>query len=139
MNSLSTHIDLNEIPTHGRVLVIEPAGPFECRWGRTLGMVCNSIRRHRPDYLVIDVRELRGIRACLSVFMELPVGAASEMHRLSAERQTALIATGENATALNIVIPMMKLEDLLGKTVFLDMESALAAQKRRQRSTGNLT
>jgi hypothetical protein len=132
VKAIKSNIKLNESPTHGRVLVIEFAGAFECGWGQTNGMVVNRIRLHRPDYLVIDARELRGIRSCLSVFLEVPVAGANEMQRLSPERQTRLLATGEDATALNRFIPMAKLEDLLGRTVFPDLQSALGAENRSQ-------
>lgn len=93
-------------------------------WEEVHRVLREEVARRSPDYLVFDLRELDC--AVGSAFVGGLTAGAVEMKNIGRLNRTRIVATGEIARRLATILPLCKLEPVLG-LVHPDLKSALAA------------
>jgi len=114
----------HEHPRLGRVLEAVLSGRQDPEfWDQLRSVLRNEVAGRAPQYLVLDLRALDSLVG--SALLGGLVAGALEMERNGKPGRTRIIATGEIAGRLNVVVPLCKLEPVLGG-VYPDLESAFA-------------
>lgn len=121
---IGCRLGAHDHPRLGHVLQVVLSGRQDPEfWDQLRSVLRNEVARRAPQYLVLDLRALD----CLvgSAFLGGLVAGALEMERNGKPGRTRIIATGEIAGRLDVVVPLCKLEPVLG-SIYPDLESALA-------------
>ena len=121
---LGCHLRVQESPIHGRILEItfDVTNDSEI-WMKRRLILKDEIDHHRPHYLVINLLDYDS-KFAMPLVSAL-VASTHFLGEIGGERKTRILATGQTATELQRVIPMMRMEGILGKKVYSDLESAL--------------
>lgn len=118
--SLSATLDLagcriqaHQHPVLGRVLEAVLSGRQDPEfWDRLRGVLGNEVTKQRPDHLVLDLRALDCIVG--SALLGGLVAGALAMEKNGKPGRTRILATGEIARRLAVIVPLCKLEPVLG-------------------------
>lgn len=120
-------IRAHDLPRIGMVLEAELYGRQDPGfWDGVREAIREEVARRPPQYLVFDLRALDCIVG--SAFLGGLVAGAVEMESLGKPGRTKIVAAGKIARRLTEILPLCKLEPILG-VIHPDLESALAPQK----------
>jgi hypothetical protein len=115
----------HEVPALGAVLEVVLSGRQDPEfWDGVHGLLREEVARSAPQYLVFDLRALDCIVG--SSFLGGLVAGAIAMENQGKHGRTRILATGGLARRLSEVLPLCKLDPVLGG-VHPDLPSALGA------------
>ena len=120
-------LQADEYPRRGSVLQAVLSGRHDPDfWEEVRAVLREEIAQRSPQYLVFDLRALDCIVG--SSFLGGLVAGAIEMEKQGKHGRTRILATGGLGRRLTEVLPLCKLEPVLG-SIHPDLESALADRR----------
>ena len=126
IQEFGSRTSVHESPIYGRVLEIALIGSQSQEVSAQSRQVLEGeIDRHRPRYLVIDLRRFDS-KFGMDLLGALVAGGVA-MRKLGAERQTRILARGPTAEMLDRAIRLAKIDVLFAGRTYPDLESALAS------------